>query len=51
MKYHQDQGISLRTSEQRSMAHCKRLNKETIMAFFDKYESILDVGQSTTEKM
>lgn len=43
--------ISLRSPEATSMARCKGFNKETVMAFFDKYESILDEGQFTADKI
>lgn len=49
MKNHPE--ISLRTPEPTSMARCKGFNKETVMAFFNKYESILDEGQFTAEKI
>lgn len=49
MKNHPE--ISLRTPEATSMARCKGFNKETAMAFFDKYESFLDMGQFTADKI
>ncbi|CAH2096960.1 unnamed protein product [Euphydryas editha] len=49
MKNHPE--ISLRTPEATSVARCKGFNKETVMAFFDKYESLLDMGQFTADKI
>lgn len=49
MKNHPE--ISLRTPEATSMARCKGFNKENVMAFFDKYKSILDMGQFTVDKI
>ncbi|CAH2087173.1 unnamed protein product [Euphydryas editha] len=49
MKNHPE--ISLRTPEATSVARCKGFNKETVMAFFDKYESLLDMSQFTADKI
>lgn len=44
-------GIFSRTPEPTYMARCRGLTKETVMALFDKYESILDGSKFTTEKI